>query len=53
RFLKWTYAYGFFATYAADQRKLFEFHQAQLEGTLERLSDILENTRWESYLLTE
>lgn len=53
RFLKWTYAYGFFATYAADQRKLFEFHQAQLEGTLERLSDILENTHWESYLLTE
>ncbi|CAE7265113.1 ARI7 [Symbiodinium natans] len=53
RFLKWTYAYGFFATYAGDQRKLFEFHQAQLEGTLERLSDILENTHWESYLLTE
>uniref|UniRef100_A0A7S0ABC2 RBR-type E3 ubiquitin transferase n=1 Tax=Pyrodinium bahamense TaxID=73915 RepID=A0A7S0ABC2_9DINO len=50
RFLKWTYAYAFFAGFNGDQRKLFEFHQAQLEGTLERLSDLMENTQWDAYL---
>jgi len=50
RFLKWTYAHGFFAKYQGDQSALFEFHQAQLEGTLERLSDIMENTVWDAYV---
>lgn len=50
RFLKWTYAYGYFSTFTDMQRKFFEFHQAQLEDTLERLSDIMENTRWESFV---
>mmetsp|Transcript_28250 Transcript_28250/g.65338 ORF Transcript_28250/g.65338 Transcript_28250/m.65338 type:complete len:508 (+) Transcript_28250:70-1593(+) len=53
RFLKWTYAYAFFATFTEAQRRLFEFHQAQLEGTLERLSDILENTDWNQYAAPE
>jgi len=48
RFLKWTYAHGYIANYKAEKRKLFEFHQAQLEGTLERLCDIMENTSWDS-----
>jgi len=50
RFLKWTYACAFFAEFTKDQRGLFEFHQAQLEGTLERLSDIMENTKWDAYV---
>jgi len=50
RFLKWTYAFAYFIDANADKRKLFEFHQAQLEGTLERLSDILENTDWSLFL---
>merc|ERR1712113_1159688 len=50
RFLKWTYAHGYFTKLSSDQRRLFEFHQAQLEGTLERLSDITENTDWSTYL---
>lgn len=50
RFLKWTYAHGYFTKYTKDQQRLFEFQQAQLEGTLERLSDIMENTGWDAYL---
>merc|ERR1712113_792986 len=50
RFLKWTYAFGFFLKASDDRQKLFEFHQGQLEGTVERLSDLVENTRWEDYL---
>lgn len=53
RFLKWTYAYAFYSQFKEGQRKLFEFHQAQLEGTLERLSDIMENTSWDSFLSDE
>merc|ERR1712183_700381 len=49
-FLKWTYALGYFMKCRQDLKKLFEFHQAQLEGTLERLSDIMENTPWEEFL---
>jgi len=50
RFLKWTYAFGFFHQGSPDAVRLFEFHQAQLESTLERLSDMVENTRWEQFL---
>jgi len=50
RFLKWTYAYAYFANFTGDQRQLFEFHQGQLEGTLERLSDVMENTKWDTYV---
>merc|ERR1740121_930462 len=50
RFLKWTYAHGFILDLPPDRRKLFEFHQAQFEGTLERLSDLMENTPWSSYV---
>jgi len=50
RFLKFTYIYGFFAQFDFSQKKLFEFHQAQLEGTLERLSDVMEHTSWDTYL---
>merc|ERR1712232_919747 len=53
RFLKWTYAHGFFATFTEPERKLFEFQQAQLEGTLERLSDVMENHDWYQYLDTD
>merc|ERR1712048_615222 len=53
RFLKWTYAHGYFAKFKPEQRRLFEFHQAQLEGTLERLSDIMENTSWDDYVGTD
>merc|ERR1712066_512170 len=49
RFLKWTYAFAYFLSSTEEKRKLFEFHQAQLEGTLERLSDIVENTLWLRY----
>lgn len=50
RFLKWTYAFGYFLKTSPDATKLFEFHQAQLEGTLERLSDLIENTRWDEFI---
>lgn len=50
RFLKWTYAHAYFMKLQPEQQKFFEFHQAQLEGTLERLSDITENTPWDIYL---
>lgn len=50
RFLKWTYAHGYFMKCDDAKKRLFEFHQAQLEGTLERLSDIMENTPWGSYM---
>jgi len=50
RFLKWTYAFGFFMKDGHARKKLFEFHQGQLEGTVERLSDLIENTHWEEYL---
>lgn len=48
RFLKWTYAYAYLNTEAMEAAKqtLFEFHQGQLECTLERLSDVTENTAW-------
>eukprot|EP00913_Durusdinium_trenchii_P025896 g24301.t1 len=50
RFLKWTYAHGYFMRCDEAKKKLFEFHQAQLEGTLERLSDLMENTSWGSFM---
>merc|ERR1712217_108906 len=50
RFLKWTYADAYFKNFPKKQKELFEFHQGQLEGTLERLSDIMENTPWDSLL---
>jgi len=50
RFLKWTYAYGFFAKFSKSKRVLFEFHQGQLEGTVDRLSDIMENTNWDAFI---
>lgn len=50
RFLKWTYVHGYFANYKIEERKFFEFHQAQLEGTLERLCDVMENTSWDDIL---
>lgn len=54
RFLKWTFAYAYFTTeFSKTQRKLFEFHQAQLEGTLERLSDVMENTQWDDFKAEE
>eukprot|EP00928_Gymnodinium_smaydae_P006461 TRINITY_DN12291_c0_g1_i2.p1 TRINITY_DN12291_c0_g1~~TRINITY_DN12291_c0_g1_i2.p1 ORF type:complete len:114 (+),score=9.14 TRINITY_DN12291_c0_g1_i2:17-358(+) len=46
-------AHGYFAKYDTNRQKLFEFHQAQLEGTLERLSDITENTQWNSVFSEE
>jgi ariadne-1 len=49
RFLKWTYVYAFLSE-LQKQRELFDFHQAQLEGTLERLSDVLESTDWGKYV---
>jgi len=49
RFLKWTYAFAYFLKDTEGKRKLFEFHQGQLEGTLERLSDLVENTAWAYY----
>lgn len=49
-FLKWTYAHAFIKDLHDKDRELFEFHQAQLEGTLERLCDIMENTPWEAYI---
>lgn len=50
RFLKWTYAHAYFAQMSKDERRLFEFQQGQLEGTLERLCDVMENTEWDTYL---
>lgn len=50
RFLKWTYAHAFVKKLTGDESKFFEFEQAQLEGTLERLSDVMENTDWGAYL---
>jgi ariadne-1 len=50
RFLKWTYAFAYFLKGSETTVKLFEFHQGQLEGTLERLSDVVENTQWEGFL---
>merc|ERR1712066_449462 len=49
RFLKWTYAFAYLLDTTEEKRKLFEFHQGQMEGTLERLSDIVENTLWLRY----
>lgn len=46
RFLKWTYAFAFFTNLDPQQRQFFEFHQGQLESTLEQLSDKTENTDW-------
>lgn len=42
--LKWTYAYGFFATWnnSDPTRALFEYHQAQLERTLDSLQEKVE-----------
>lgn len=48
RFLKWTFAHSFVQNLKGKEKELFEFYQAQLEGTLERLSDIMENTPWDS-----
>lgn len=48
RFLKWTYAHSFASKFDDNQRTFFDFHQAQLEGMLERLSDFAENTSWDS-----
>eukprot|EP00927_Polykrikos_kofoidii_P079530 TRINITY_DN76305_c0_g1_i1.p1 TRINITY_DN76305_c0_g1~~TRINITY_DN76305_c0_g1_i1.p1 ORF type:complete len:533 (+),score=93.66 TRINITY_DN76305_c0_g1_i1:50-1600(+) len=53
RFLKWTYAHAYFAPLSKDELKLFEFHQGQLEGTLERLSDVMENSNWDEFLSDE
>jgi len=53
RFLKWTYPYAFFASFKSSEKELFEFHQAQLEQQLEKLSDIMENTNWDSYVETD
>lgn len=50
RFLKWTYAFAYFKDMNASKQQLFEFHQAQMEGTLERLSDVVENTFWDQFL---
>lgn len=50
RFLKWTYAHAFVENLQGKAKELFEFYQAQLEGTLERLSDIMENTHWAKFL---
>jgi ariadne-1 len=50
RFLKWTYAFAYFKQMNPSKQQLFEFHQAQMEGTLERLSDIVENTLWDQFL---
>jgi ariadne-1 len=50
RFLKWTYAHAFTENLSGNERQFFEFSQAQLEGTLERLSDVMENTNWASFL---
>lgn len=49
RFLKWTYAFAYFQDMTASKQQLFEFHQAQMEGTTERLSDIVENTPWDAF----
>lgn len=48
RFLKWTYAHAYLNTESMESsmKTLFEFHQGQLESTLERLSDVTENTPW-------
>merc|ERR1719217_1971118 len=53
RFLKWTYVFGYFSSFSERQRELFEFHQGQLEGTVDRLSDIMENTDWRAMALKE
>jgi ariadne-1 len=50
RFLKWTYAHAFMKNLSGREREFFEFNQAQLEGTLERLSDLMENHGWSAYL---
>merc|ERR1712048_393923 len=50
RFLKWTYAYGYVnKELESKDKELFEFHQAQLEGTLELLCDVMENTPWKAF----
>lgn len=48
RFLKWTYAYMYIVGHqlSPKEQELFEYHQAQLEHTLERLSDASESTAW-------
>jgi len=52
RFLKWTYAYAYVVGLKLEekQRQLFEFHQEQLETTLERLSHFMENVPWAQYV---
>ncbi|EEA06700.1 IBR domain-containing protein [Cryptosporidium muris RN66] len=42
RLIKWTYAYGYFALWKDEKTKsLFEYHQGQLEKTLNILQDMV------------
>mmetsp|Transcript_119722 Transcript_119722/g.211640 ORF Transcript_119722/g.211640 Transcript_119722/m.211640 type:complete len:505 (-) Transcript_119722:68-1582(-) len=55
RFLKWTYAFAYISvpSMANTRQQLFEYQQAQLEGTLEKLSDVTENARWGDCIAAE
>ncbi|CEM21973.1 unnamed protein product [Vitrella brassicaformis CCMP3155] len=39
RMLKFSYAYAYFANFDKNQKALFEFHQGQLEHTLDKLQE--------------
>lgn len=45
RFLKWTYAFGYFAKWKRNQslKVLFEDHQGELEKNLDRLQEMMEH----------
>jgi ariadne-1 len=53
RFLKWTYAFAFFKNFPKKEKDFFEYQQGQLQGTLERLCDIMENTQWDQFCSEE
>eukprot|EP01071_Lankesteria_metandrocarpae_P008854 Lankesteria_metandrocarpae@DN5071_c0_g1_i2.p1 len=51
RFMKWTYAYSYFAKWKADGAKvLFEYHQGELERSLDLLHETTENFDPEKYI---
>lgn len=52
RILKWTHAFSYFMKGRKSECELFAFHQVRLQDTLELLSDLTENTDWESLLQT-
>merc|ERR1719258_832238 len=44
RILKWSYAYGYFATFDATRKDYFEYQQGSLEQKVDQLQELSEKT---------